>query len=156
MATKTTSECVEAEKPLQHDQFLFIEYSEAATSYANGVEIGIKLMTAFFTINGVLVAINQSPVGLVARSEVAEYLQQLAPVFGVIVSLLLAIFIPAYYRHLDNCLDRCCQIEGLFGGNLFIGNKKISERKINSKAVLYVSALTPLVLWLYQLYLSLS
>lgn len=155
MTTQTKSQREDTIAP-PNDQFLFAEYHEAASSYANGVEIGFNTIKAFFAINGVLITIHQTPLSLVADSEIVGYLQDLAPVFGVMVSIILALFIPPYFRHLNNCLRRCCEIEAIYGGKLFNGNQRVADRKLNTKTVLFFFATVPLAMWGYQLYLSLS
>lgn len=130
------------------------EYHEAATSYANGVEIGFSTTKAFFAINGVLITIHQTPLDLVNNSEVIQYLQSLAPYFGVFVSLILGLFVSLYFKHLNNCLNRCCEIEDMFGGELFSENRKIAGRFLNTQSILFLFSGAGFSVWLYLLYLS--
>lgn len=137
-------------------QFLLAEYHEAATSYANGVEIGFSTIKAFLAINGVLITLHQTPLELVNNSEVIQYLQQLAPYFGILLSFILVPFVSLYFKHLNNCLHRCCDIEEIFEGKLFSGNRDVSKTILNTKNILFFIAIVPGIMWVYSIYLSLS
>ena len=134
-----------------NQDFLMIEYQESAKSYSNGVDIGFSMTKYFLAANGVLITMQQAPLELVSSSETAQYLQNIAPLFGVLAGLILACFINLYFNHLGNCLTRCCQIEQNFGGRLFRGNSEVGESKINTKLVLWFFAIVSLAFWTGQL-----
>ncbi len=133
---------------LRNEQFLLTEYHEAATSYANGVDIGFSTTKTFVAIHGVLLTVQVSPTAGADGLEIVKTIQMVAPVFGMLTSLLLLALISLYFHHLNNCLDRCCQIEALFGGKLFTGNQAVPKQKgPNTGNALYVIAMCAFLLW---------
>jgi hypothetical protein len=143
---------IEAPEPDKHE-FRLVEYHEAASSYANGVEIGFNSTKGFFAINAALIAIYFSPTDTFASVNILLYLQSLAPIFGIVSGAVLAVLIPPYFQHLENCRTRCTVIEGIYGGTLFKGNDKVGRRWADTRWMLFGLAAVALFGWGLLLYL---
>jgi hypothetical protein len=147
---ESTIETPDADK----HEFRLAEYHEAATSSANGVEIGFNSTKAFFAINTALIAIFFSPTDVFANADILLYLQGLAPIFGVISSFILAFLIQPYFGYLDNRLTCCVAIEDIYDGKLFKGNEELGRRWVDTQRMLFVLAAVTFLVWGYQLYQS--
>lgn len=139
---------------MQDKDFLLVEYQEAAKSYANGVDIGFSSAKHFIVINGIFIALFNTPEKIIESSLTMQNFLMLTPGFGVFIAIILFLFTNHYFNHLNNCLDRCVSIEERFGGNLFSGNSDITKKKINTHFILKTIALLFGVLWIYVWYVS--
>jgi len=135
-----------------NQDFLLAEYHEAATSYANGVDIGFNTTKTFFAVNGILITLQQTPEELVNNSQIVGYFQTVAPFFGLLTSVILGLFVSLYFKHLDNCRDRCSEIEKIYGGKLFSRNAKVAGPIVNTNNILFIFALFTFCGWAYFLY----
>lgn len=106
------------ERSCQPDFFL-VEYQIASEQYRNGVELGMSVIKALITLNGLLLA----AVAAVTQAEIqllgAHYIVYISVTFGFIISTFTAIILPYYFQKLAACEARCIQIENDFGGKLF-------------------------------------
>lgn len=136
------------------EKFFLAEYHEAAASYANGVEIGFRTNRGFFALNFILFTIQKTPPDIVNNSQIVSYFQTFAPLVGFVASLLYAPFVWLYFKHLDNCLDRCCEIESMFGGQLFTRNRGVPGKILSTTTALYFFSVVAFVGWGYQLFLN--
>jgi hypothetical protein len=100
--------------------FAFTEYHEAANAYFKGVDIGYTAVKSYITINGLFAAL----IGALAdpkpgiMSSLGEMVK-LVPWFAVVASLALVACVGHYNRHLENCRNRCEEIEIEYGGRFF-------------------------------------
>lgn len=134
---------------MRSDEFLIAEYHEAATSYANGVTIGFNTSRNFVVANTVLLALHNTPEIVLSTSDTIRHITSVTPFIGVFICLILAIMLPTYYKHLNNCRDRCAELEKHFGGKLFSKNQKIGEKKFNTQTVLVLLSILFACLWAY-------
>jgi hypothetical protein len=125
-----------------------IEYQEAAKSYANGVEVGFSTSKNLLVLNSVFAAIYQTNVGSENSDSHIIYLQNNVPYLGMLLAVFLALCIRPYYRHLNNCLARCVELESQFGGQLFSRNQKIGRRKINTETILFLLSAAIFLGWM--------
>lgn len=103
-----------------NEDFGLIEYKEAANAYFRGVDIGFATLKSYFTFNTLLAAVVGYAFGSSASTKLAASpFVALAPVFGIVASLVFLASLGHYYRHLENCRMRCEEIEKARGGALF-------------------------------------
>ncbi len=103
-------------------EFNYVEYKEACAAYFHGVDIGYTVIRHYATVNALLVIL----IGALATSEVKNPvlpapgdIVRIVPWIAIILSVALAMILPHYWNHLENCRNRCVEIEKLYGGRLF-------------------------------------
>ncbi|CAN7647621.1 hypothetical protein LJR220_006075 [Bradyrhizobium sp. LjRoot220] len=106
------------------DQFAYIEYKEACAAYFHGVEIGYTVAKHYATVNALLVALLGALAALELKNPILPSPSSIArciPWIAIILSILFALAVPHYWKHLQNCALRCAEIEKEYGGKLFGG-----------------------------------
>ncbi len=101
-------------------KFLLTEYDQAAKAYFAGVLAGQDFFRQYLYGNGVLGVFFGAAAGLLKdHATVAKAALVSIPIVAIISSLVLLRAMSLYDRHLDNCQNRCSEIEAEFGGKIF-------------------------------------
>jgi hypothetical protein len=127
---------------------VLVEYQEAAKSYANGVDIGFTSCKNLLVINSVFAAIYQTSASGVSPESSLAYLQNNVPYLGMLLAVFLALCVKPYFRHLNNCLLRCSELEAKFDGKLFTRNLSIGNRRVNTSSILFTMSAVIFCGWL--------
>jgi hypothetical protein len=141
---------------MEDKEFAFVEYQKSAEMYSRGVDIGFSATQNFLILNGILITtfqLQNTPGGGLA---IIERIQTMAPWAGLLLSFAYLLCVSPYQSHLDNCLERCIEIEKNYGGLLFTRNHQISKRKIHTGLLLYGVALASIVTWVFFIYFSIE
>jgi hypothetical protein len=139
---------VEGSEKLKED-FLLIEYREAANAYFQGVNIGYTGIKSYVTINTLFVA----ALGLMAEPKgrhagVIASLVYAIPILALVVSFAFAAVIPHYNKHLENCRDRCQKIEEKRGGELFTELGRIGKARAFKSRLGFNSTFGACAIWM--------
>jgi len=113
-------------------EFQLLEYTVASTAYHNGVTIGYTVIRNYIALNAVFfagISIGYNP-STTSVAEVSNYVK-IIPVVGVICAFIFLCIFPYYKEHLDNCQNRCADIEKNYGGKLFTRMAAIETRGEN-------------------------
>jgi len=142
---KTTNKDISPD-PL--NQFEHLEYRAAVDTYMHGVNIGYTVIRNFVALQAVFFAAT----GLGKNStEISPGFVKAIPIFAIISGIILGVAFLYYKKHLDNCQDRCAEIEANNSGLLFTRMKEIEKGKSLFKAHLGFAFLVLLFsgVWLY-------
>jgi len=121
-------------------EFSLVEYREAANAYFKGVDIGYTGLRSYITLNGLFAAVIAALAGPRGQSfAVGNELVKLIPVFALLGTVAIAVVIPHYFRHLENCRRRCQEIEESNNGTLFKRLGEIAHGGYKFKAVVVTS-----------------
>jgi hypothetical protein len=138
--------------------FLLVEYREAANAYFKGVDIGWNGLKFYITLNGFFATIigvftGRQEHAIIAATDIIN----LSPIVVLGLSAAFVLILPHYFKHLENCRQRCEQIEIMHGGQLFTDLEKIRRDKINAIPVVISILLSIALLWsvvAYHLWIS--
>ncbi len=136
-------------------ELLKIEYSEAISTYFRGVDIGINWMKSYFVLNGLLLALYGTILKLIENpSEITKfvYILHVIPAIGIVGAILIMLFIPFYRQQLENCQNRCEDIENFFGGQLFhkiINTSENKERNFDVMKLISSISIIFIILWAF-------
>lgn len=136
-------------------QFAFIEYNEASTAYFKGVEIGFTVMKHYVTLNALLVAVIGALATLEQKNQVLPSplsIARFVPWLAFSMSGLLALALRLYWRHIDNCSERCEKIEERYGGKLFKELRATSGTSFGPRQSIYAIITIVSVLWFWFLF----
>jgi hypothetical protein len=139
---------------MEDKEFALVEYQKSAEMYSRGVDIGFSATQNFLILNGILITTFQLQSTAGGGFAMIERIQSLAPWAGLLLSLGYLFCVSPYQSHLNNCLERCIEIEAKYGGLLFTRNHRISNRKIHTGLLLYVVAVASISTWMFFIYVS--
>lgn len=139
------------------DRFSHVEYREAANAYFKGVEIGYSTLRNYVTINALFAAVIGALMDPKFSSDPTQVsaveIVSVMPWIAITASLLLALALPHYFKHLENCRLRCEQLESIQSprGELFtnLGAIASGSRSFNALHGLVGIILLMSALWLY-------
>ena len=139
------------------DDFLPIEYKEAANAYFKGVDIGYTGLRSYITINVFFITL----MGLLSDPRTQAFIAggsigKVIPYFALGISMTFIVIVPHYFRHLENCRKRCEVLEARKHGQLFKQLGEISYGRFSkflSYLVLGAVVFSLFSIWIYFAFL---
>ena len=141
--------------------FILSEYREASGNFFKGIDIGINYSRSFVLLNGILLSSIKwsGSLGDYEKQIIPDYIYLLVATVGIVLSILQFAIVPYYDRQLDNCGERCIEIEKIFGGQLYtkiVMTNRDSKRKITTTGTVKIVSILFLLIWIVIIcYLSL-
>lgn len=135
------------------EDFVPVEYREAANAYFKGVDIGYTGLKSYIGINVFFLTL----MGFLADPKAQAFVAagpigKVVPYFALGISAAFVVVLPHYFNHLENCRKRCEQLEKMKHGKLFTKLGEIAYGRLSkfiSYLVLAAIVVSLLATWTY-------
>ena len=128
------------------EDFSHLEYEIAADTYKHGVNIGYTVIKNFVALQAVFFA--ATGLGKSSAAVSLGYVKAI-PIFALFSCILLGGAFKYYKKHLDNCRDRCSEIESKYEGSLFLKIAAIDKKGgwVDAEFLFYCIVLLFILVW---------